>query len=339
MRLGRFPLAGGIMPYAESKRGQWNPDTTLPEEMRKLRQIAGEFEDLHREGKIPSTDPRKLEWPHIQIWIETIRRLDPDVQAAQILRLNGMLKFFENYCIQYQLDRSYRLPRTAHRTIRVIEEEDLDDIFEAVERIPGWCGSVARGMVAIYFATGVRPSELRTCHIQDLDLRKERLFVRHPKGEGNWASPEWVDLIRGDVMPMVRRYVDERAAFLASEGRSKGIELFPKQVGSGFYSANRFRMIKQKIVKEAGVDFMLKDFRPTLTSMTVNEDPSLLPEMSWQLRHASYATTERFYTRIKRSRAGRKLKEMWKRTRLGAKSAGSINAKITAIDSDNEVTG
>ena len=329
------------MPYVESKTGQWNPNSTKPEEQRKLRQIAREFEDLHREGRIPSTDPRKLKWPHVQIWMESIRRLNPDVQAAQILRLNGMLKFFENYCIQKQLDRSYKLPRSAHRTIRVIEEEDLEDIFAAVELIPGWCGSVARGMVAIYFATGVRPSELRTCHIQDLDLKRERLYVRHPKGEGNWASSEWVDIIRGDMMPIIRRYVEERAAFLASEGRSGEVPLFPKQVrstkGNCFYSANRFRMIKQKIVKLAGVDFMLKDFRPTICSITVAEDPSLLTEMSWQLRHASSATTEKFYNATKRGRAGRKIKEMWRRTRI--RSAGSINAKNTAIDSDNEVTG
>ncbi len=124
-----------------------------------------------------------------------------------------------------------------------------------------------------------------------------------------------------------------RADFLASHGRSAEIELFPKQVGTGFYSANRFRMIKQKIVREAGVDFMLKDFRPTLTSMTIAEDPSLLTEMSWQLRHASTSTTEKFYNAVKRGRAGKKIKEMWRKSRLCTDRA------TTAIDDDNEVTG
>jgi len=331
MRLGRYPFAAGIPMYARSKVGCWNPNSTMVEESRKLRQIGRQFETLKKDGKVPSADPRLIRWVDVQEWMLTIRHLDPDVQGAQIMRLNGYLRFFRNYSIQHQLDAGFRLPRRARRTIRVIDEDDLPVIFEAAMRIKGWTGSVARGMMALYFATGVRPSELRLAEFNDLDMTRLRFFVRHPKGEGNWASPEWVNIIRGDVIPLIDNYLRERSAFLASVDRSDEVPLFPKQKGTGFYSANRFRQIKQMVVKESGINFRLKDFRSTLCSMTVQEDRSRLPDMAAQLRH-SIATAERYYAAIDRSRAGRRLKDAWKDNQI-------VIRQTTAIDDDNEVTG
>ena len=78
----------------------------------------------------------------------------------------------------------------------------------------GWTGSICRGMVALYFGTGLRPSELRLAELRDLDIKKARIFVRHPKGEGNWASAVWVDIIRMDMMPMIEQYARERKEYL-----------------------------------------------------------------------------------------------------------------------------
>jgi integrase len=61
-----------------------------------------------------------------------------------------------------------------------------------------------------------------------------------------------------------------------------------------------------------GISFKLKDFRSTLTSVTVNGDMSRLPAMSAQLRHASMTTTQRSYYAMERGAAGRQLKDVWK---------------------------
>lgn len=60
---------------------------------------------------------------------------------------------------------------------------------------------------------------------------------------------------------------------------------------SGYYTANGMRLIKAKVEKLSGTSFKLKDFRSTLTSVTVNGDMSRLPAMSAQLWHASMTTT------------------------------------------------
>jgi hypothetical protein len=62
------------------------------------------------------------------------------------------------------------------------------------------------------------------------------------------------------------------------------------------------------------VEFKLKDFRPTLTSITVNGDMSLFPAMFAQLRHANLDTTQRSYYAMQQGVAGKQLRDSWKET-------------------------
>jgi hypothetical protein len=119
---------------------------------------------------------------------------------------------------------------------------------------------------------------------EDLDLEKRTFYIRHPKGEGSWASPSEVEIIREDMLPMLRQYIEERAEWLRQNRRSDIQALFPSlDSESGYYTANGLRLIKTKVERLSGVKFKLKDFRSTLTSVTVNGDMSRLPAMSAQL--------------------------------------------------------
>lgn len=70
----------------------------------------------------------------------------------------------------------------------------------------------------------------------------------------------------------------------------------------------RAKDIKKEVEELSGVKFKLKDFRSTLTSITVNEDISRILAMSAQRRHTNVATTQRSYLRIKQGVAGKQLK-------------------------------
>jgi len=310
LRLGRYPFAAGIKYYSEHMRGVWREETTRPEREKKLRQFGRIFENLKARGLASTTDPRHMNEQDIRSFVIELRRLDPETQGGQLALLNGFLKFFKNYTLDEMLqDRKITLPKAGAKPIRHIDLDDLVTIFDTVETMEGWTGSICRGMVSLYFGTGVRPSELRLAEYRDLDLKKESLFVRHPKGEGNWASAEWVDIIRQDVVPMVKRYVAERGEYLEEAGVTKAPALFPNVLReSGYYSAQRFRVFKQKIAEASGVDFRLKDFRSTLTTVTVNGDLSRLPAMGMQLRHQNPDTIKKFYADIERSNIGKQLR-------------------------------
>lgn len=333
MRLGRYPFAAGINPFIDSRKGTWDPETTMPEERRKLQQIGRMFEDLKSQGRVSTTDPRHIKRSDVQEFMVELRKVDPSFQQPQMRRLKQYLRFFKNYVIEDMKSDGIKLPKAHKKPIRAIDPHDLILIFATVKELEGWTGSVARGMLSLYFATGARPTELRLAHFEDLNLKKRTFFVRHPKGEGSWASPEIVNIIREDMVPMIECYLRERSEHLRGGGDNKATALFPNVLGkNGFYSANRFRMIKEKVAKESGVEFKLKDFRSTLTTVTINGDLSRLGAMSAQLRHESPNTTHKFYNKIERCVASKKLKDLWRETPV-------IVSDTPSIEPRNEITG
>jgi len=340
LRLGRYPFAAAVEAYIDSRVGIV-ADSTLREERRKLKYLAKIFESLKRQGLIRSTDPRTMTPDDMRQFMAWMRRsdertgkktLDPETQMKYLQYLRGMLKHFDNPTFEKMEKAGVRFPTRPRKAIRTIALEDLVAVFSALETMEGWRGSVARGMIALYFATGVRPSELRRAHFEDLKLDKMKLFVRHPKGEGSWAQPQDVEIIRPDMMRLVLRYLKERGCYLEENDFKKATALFPNLYRGmdEFYSANCFNEIKGEVEDLSGVDFRLKDFRPTLTTMTVNGDLSLLPAMSVQLRHANLATTQRHYAAIEQGAVGRKLREAWKNTPV------SITPKNAVIENENE---
>jgi integrase len=326
LRLGRYPFRGGIGPYIESRKGTWNQKTTAKEERRKLEQIGRTFEELKAQGRVSTTDPRRITRSDVQEFMIELRKVDPTFQGKQMGRLKLYLRFYKNHVIDDMKDAGVRVPRAHKKPIRAIEQGELNLIFRTAKDMGGWTGAMSRGMLSLYFATGLRPSELRMAHFEDLNLKKRTLYVRHPKGEGNWASPETVDLLREDMVPFIERYIRERAEHLRAEGAGDMPALFPNLLSeTGFYSANRFNMIKRKVEELSGVDFKLKDFRSTLTTMTVNGDQSRMIGMTAQLRHIDPNTTPKYYNNIQRGVASKKLRDVWKESAVNVSDTPSID--------------
>jgi integrase/recombinase XerD len=334
LKLGRYPFAAASEAYMGRRYGIVAP-TTFKEEKRKYQYLGRVFEDLKKMGRVRTTDPRHIDRHDIQEFLAWMRAQHIDVSAQEkyLQLVNGLLRFFKNHTIDDMKAERVRLPKAGKKPIRVISENDREAIFSTLETMPKWRGSVARGMLAIYYGTGVRPSELRLAHNTDLDIVKETFFVRHPKGEGSWASPEVVQIIREDMLPFIRCYVKEREEYLKEKGVN-ATALFPSldQRGNGFYSANGFQEIKAKVEELSGVSFKLKDFRSTLTTVTLDENPGMLVQVSAQLRHSSPDTTQRSYNRGQRSVAGKQLKQ-------ALKGRGLLTHDTPLIDSKFEITG
>ncbi|MBM3301197.1 MAG: site-specific integrase, partial [Deltaproteobacteria bacterium] len=349
LRLGRYPFASAIPYYMDSRYGEY-AETTFIETKRKLRYLAKVFEGLKQQGMVKSTDPRHIKRKEIQELLMWMKRkgLDPTAQAKLLTVLKGFLKFFRNHIIEEMKVEGVKFPKSTNKPIRVIEDDDLRRILEAPSRMEGWKASMAKGMIALYFATGVRPKELRLAHFEDLDLENRRLYVRHPKGEGSWASRDEVDILRPDMIPLVKEYLKEREEHIRKKGLARATALFPSLCygKDAFYTANGFSIAKKKVEKVSGVKFKLKDFRSTLTSMTVKDDLSRLPAMSAHLRHCKLETTQRYYARIDRGVAGRQLRDAWKdhpilapNTSVEPEQEIPIIARNPVIDRKYELTG
>lgn len=262
------------------------------------------FEHLKERGKVTTSGTSHLEENDVRALALEIKRLEPDHQGLLIHLLKGYLHFFHNRVMDGMLDSGDLLiPRSGPKPIIFIEPEDLRQILDTKKEMPGWYGAMYRGMVSLYFATGLGPSELRKAELEDLDLKMMRIFVRHPKGESNWASKAWADIIWGDMVPMIVQYVKEGESYLLANNASKSSlatfevinpYLFPcLRNDTGFNSNKTFRKLKKRISKASGVTFRLKDFRSMLTIYTVNGNLSRPTAMGVQLRHGSPETTKK----------------------------------------------
>lgn len=298
-RLGPYPFRQGIIYYEAVKEGQLS-SATIYENCKKLRLFATFFENLRKCGAVKTADPRHLGNVHIQefiIWMRG-RNLSPDTQAKYLQILDGFLSLFGNYTMmQIRKTSAIRLPhKTKGREIRALTHEELQAVFDAADRMEGWPGTVIRGYLALAFGTACRPNEIMTALAEDVDTTRWRFYIRNPKGNGNWARPQWIDIIRGDMWPRIEAYMNERTRMIEKFGQSKYLFFNPRTKDR--YSGNNFRKLKSRIQKMSGVHFELRELRNTYASLTVQGNTELLKPVSMQLRHTSVKTTEAFYARI-----------------------------------------
>jgi integrase/recombinase XerD len=316
MRLGCKPFIAALNLYLKNREGLIAP-STYKEENKKLRYIGGLFDELKIGAKVKTTDPRYIDRADIQAFFGRMREigLGPATQKKYVQLLNGLLKYCDNFVIEKMRSEGVKMPREGAKEIKALTVDESEGLLNALSEPKRWDEAVMLGAVALGLSTGCRPSELRMAEITDLDLKRGRFYVRHPKGEGSWASPQWVRLVRDDLVPHLERYLDERERRLKEKGRAQIKALFPSTGNcnaSGFYSMSNFNHMKREIEKRTGFEFRIKDLRPTLASQTVDMNPSLLNAVSSQLRHSSVKTTQKYYAAINEGRAGEELREAWK---------------------------
>jgi integrase len=330
--MGRYPLMAAAELYLEKRKLQVGP-ATYNNDRRIIRYFVGEIEQMREGGIITTTNPQEIGPAEVRAFIDWMRDpsrhskgrpLDPDTQVRYLSKLEAILRMKGNKVLELMRDEGYTFPKRAGaKPIRAIPEPDLMDIQAAAQRVkscphepPGWRRAKSTLLSTMYVATGVRPSELRLSHFEDLDLRKWRFNVRTPKGVGVWAEQRTVT-----IMPPYREaiqgFIREREELLRFYGRRNATHLVPnlrgvkEQQQDRPYSANHFRELKEELEEISGIDFRIKDFRPTFATLTVEKDPTLLVDVSAQLGHASLATTQRYYARISAESAGSRLEKAW----------------------------
>lgn len=311
VRLGRYPFTAGIKYYLAKQEAFLAPSTLLEDE-KKLRQFSKLFD--HTEH-ILKRDPRHIRSEEVEEFILWMRRRDLAVSTIEknLDVLNRYLLTWSNRIIKDMRERhDIRMPKMARKSpIQAMTTNDVQAVFDTADEMEGWRGMIARGVLALAYGTAVRPKEIRLAHTADLQLQNGQYYVRHPKGEGSWASPQWVGILRGDMIRRLERYIQERDEALKRLDLETKY-LFPKKDGTP-YSSNALREIMRAISEKSGVDFSLKVMRSSFASNMIAGDLSRMKAISLQLRHSSVKTTEDYYLRINASKEIRTvLGDLWK---------------------------
>lgn len=310
--MGRYPWLETSKEYMKMRKG-FIADTTYEEWQRKLRHINRILVDLRRDGKISTTSPEKLKREDIAAFLKwgEAKGIQASTMEKYVMLMEKITGFAGNPVFEKLRAMKENLPRRTPKDLRSLDEDELKQITDKAEETPGWYGEIARFLVAMYPYSGLRPSELRESHVEDIDIKRWCVFVRHPKGERRYARQR-----HAPILPPARnaviRFLDAREERLKTLGFKDAIPLIPAKHGGeiGFYSSGRFREIK-KMIRVPGIKFSLKTFRDTFCQMNLDRDPTLLSDVSSAMGHATTRTTEMHYGRLKNEQALDRLQRSW----------------------------
>ena len=225
--------------------------------------------------------------------------------------------------------RHFRMPRAVRKSIQTLDDDDLARLRAAAEAMAseghhdGWRGKVARFLVEFLPATGLRPKEVLGVRLADVNLRKRRVRVAHPKGEGRWASDAEDAPLPPAVHQAVLDFLGDREAYLNGEpcewllplrkmvpvlnpdgtpARGEdGLPLWAETVGP--WTDTVLRKLAADLRErtaapgQPGVEFSSKTMRATF-GQRARDAGARIDEVSRAMRHASTKTTEEFYARV-----------------------------------------
>ena len=305
--------------YLKAIRSYYAPKTLQTME-RGFRTIHEAFLELRTEGKVSTTNPKKLTGDDIAAFTEWMRNrrtrngisLAHGTQSNYIDYLNGFLRFENNGVIDQMRKLHYvRLPQKVSVEIRVLSESRVEEIRSKLRTMPGYEGAVARFMVAMYAYSGLRRSELRRARLEDLSVDTWTILVAHPKGESSWAAaapaqilpPAWATVIK---------FLKDRERYLADFGIKSCEALVPKVTDGDvdYWTDGMWGKIKAKAERMSGIKFRIQTLRATFGQMCI--DWGGRPDaVSRALRHKTTRTTELYYARIRPDHAFRILEQAY----------------------------
>ena len=221
------------------------------------------------------------------------------------------------------------MPRAVRKSIQTLDDDDLARLRAAAEAMAseghhdGWRGKVARFLVEFLPATGLRPKEVQGVRLADVNLRKRRVRVAHPKGEGRWASDAEDAPLPPAVHQAVLDFLGDREAYLNGEpcewllplrkmvpvlnpdgtpARGEdGLPLWAETVGP--WTDTVLRKLAADLRErtaapgQPGVEFSWKTMRATF-GQRARDAGARIDEVSRAMQHASTKTTEEFYARV-----------------------------------------
>jgi integrase/recombinase XerD len=338
--MGRYPWLNVAEEYLAKRRG-FLAKSTYEEWERKMRYTNRVLVKLRAQGKVSTTSPYDLKQEDISAYLEWARAkgIQSSTLEKYLFLMAKLCAYAGNPVFERMKAAGESLPRKAPKDLHSLSPEDMERITNKASEIEGWYGDVCRFIVAMYPYSGLRPSELRLAQIDDLDTKRWRIWVRHPKGEGKYGRQR-----HAPILPPARQAVLEflkcREERLRKLGVAKATPLIPArhQGGVGFYSQTRFRGLKA-MLELPDVPFSLKTFRDTFCQMNIDLDPNLLSDISVSMGHTTTKTTEQHYGRIKTDQALDRLQTAWEKRSDPAPALSAEIAKKGLIEKKFDVSG
>lgn len=310
--MGRYPFLTQLTEYINEQR-PYRSRSTLYEEERKLQLVHKHIQELKQQGKMSTTNPKKMTERDIGAYIYFLKHngLALNTQAKYMQHLTNFLILRGNPFIA-QINARNKMPRKKRR-LPTISYDEVMQIIEASQELKGWMGTVCAFIIPFHYYSALRASELRLAYLEDLDLEMETIWVRFPKGYEKGAEQRTVNLAP-EVMPYVRAYLNARAERLKELGIKRCPYLIPQLSHKNTKARPYHRMWRHaKAVQErAGVEFNLQGLRRACGQHLKDRDISM-DYISKHLGHESIKTTQDSYVEIGSELVREPIRGAWSR--------------------------
>ncbi|MEO5695793.1 MAG: tyrosine-type recombinase/integrase, partial [Burkholderiaceae bacterium] len=110
----------------------------------------------------------------------------------------------------------------------IFSRDEVLTLLDAASRHEGrrlW-GAMLRALILVLYCTGMRLGEAARLRMDDVDLRRAILTVRHSKGRSRFLA------IRGDLVAELQQYLGRRQAVLTVSSEADPAALFIRRDGS-----------------------------------------------------------------------------------------------------------
>lgn len=310
---GRYPLTHQVKEFLNRTMNYYAP-TTQKERTRKIKMVAKTMVEL---GAFPSIE----RWNRDDIirWKGHLEgNLDTVTQKKYWQFLRELLEYHKNTTLSDMLrQRELKMPKSPPKDIRSLTEETVKLIHSSTLSMEGWEGDIARFVTLAYPYTGLRPSELRTQLISDIDFKTWTLEVSHPKGEFNYGRKRTIAIPTPIRQPFIdflsarKQYLKE----LGVKGDSKALIPYKSRRGITHWPDARWRSLKRRIDIASNIHFSWKDYRSTFCQWAIDRGADL-QAVSKLMGHTTTQTTETYYGRIKDSPAIAEMNRVFSEPRL-----------------------
>jgi len=340
--MGRYPFLSLLARYVREIEGFYAP-STWSEMRRKLRRLGWDFRRLKKERRTRTDDPLKMGNLEITELMKDMR--DRGLSVNTISKQIGQLKVFLDWCgnpVVTNLQKSNRqaIPKQRVRRLPSLTEDDVSRLIRAAGSLPGWRGATASVLMVIYAYCGLRMSELRLAHVDDVDIDTWTILVRHPKGEISWGEKRTVyipEIAREHVI----RFLRARAQMVHGYGL-RGVEplipSFSPRGRASFYTAQGIGSIKRMVEKKSGVKFEIRTLRRTYGQLLLDRGASI-DAVSKSMGHASTRTTETYYCRKSDAMVREEIDRAWGSVNPSSKARKINSGENDLIESKEYLSG
>lgn len=337
--MGRYPFLAYLSQFMTEIAGCYAP-STIDEMHRKLRRVGKDLRRLKQEGRISTDTPQKIGRIEIMELLKDMKARNSNVNTVS--KQMGQLKLFLEWCGNpivgnIQKQNRHTIPKQIVRRFPSLTEKDTLKILSTTEKLSGWRGRIAHFLMAIYIYCGLRMSELRLAHLEDVDVETWTFRVRHPKGEDSWGVKREV-YIPEPCRPVVQQFLKERARELCNRGIQQLTPLIPSLSPRGkhdFYTAQGIENIKRWVEKQSGMKFQIRTLRRTYGQLLLDKGVSI-DAVSISMGHTTTKTTETHYCRKSDATVRKEIDAAWGNP---GESSKTEKCKNNLIESEKYLSG